>query len=301
MERKRYATLQKPYSATDALKRLIDKAESLSLRVYLTKSEKNSLRAALTILQTETNGWKRQRYQLYLRSLLKECGAHAVLLCAVALGQVIVANMNQQNRDRLGGIFKTDTRLSGTVIRKLAAVECNLPESTQSPRSGSEGFQQPGILTEKTPSGNAMFDTYEQAAMLPGPQPSESINGRRERKNTDNQFEAKYILEPAFTYSKASVDLVPQLGELMYQAIENSQQWKMERAAGEGTTDCFATIIPEDTNADISITLLVGQRAAWVDEKPQGTRSLFGDREFEERAGLETPEGSVDGRFGSFW
>jgi hypothetical protein len=128
---KRYVRPQKPYSATDALKRLVDKAESLSLREYLTKSEKKSLGAALTILQTETNSWKRQKYQLFLRSLQKDCGAHAVLLCAVALGQVIVANMNQQNRDRLGGILKTDTRLSGTVIRELAVVECNLPDTTQ--------------------------------------------------------------------------------------------------------------------------------------------------------------------------
>lgn len=34
----------------------------------------------------------------------------------------------------------------------------------------------------------------------------------------------KYILDPAFTKSEASVDLVPQLGELMYKAIETSQQ-----------------------------------------------------------------------------
>ena len=131
MEGKRYTPPQKPYNATDALKRLIDKAESLSLREYLTKSEKNSLGAALTILQAETTSWKRQKYRLFLRRLLKDCGAHAVLLCAVALGQVIVANMNQQNRDQLGGIFKTDARLSGTVIRELAAAECNLPGITQ--------------------------------------------------------------------------------------------------------------------------------------------------------------------------
>jgi hypothetical protein len=80
-------------------------------------------------------------------------------------------------------------------------------------------------------------------------------------QNNANKPKAKYITEPAFTYSKASVNLIPQLGPLIYKAIENSQQWKMERAAGEETTDCFATIIPENTNADISITLLVGQRA----------------------------------------
>ena len=47
---KGYTMPQKPYSATDALKRLVDKAECLSLREYLTKSEKNSLGAALMVL-----------------------------------------------------------------------------------------------------------------------------------------------------------------------------------------------------------------------------------------------------------
>jgi hypothetical protein len=41
------------------------------------------------------------------------------------------------------------------------------------------------------------------------------------------------------------LDNVPQLGELMYKAIETSQQWKIERAAGEETTDCFTTQLTE--------------------------------------------------------
>lgn len=62
-------------------------------------------------------------------------------------------------------------------------------------------------------------------------------------------------------WSKASVDLIPQLGNVMQNAIESSHQWKMERAAGEETTDCLMTIVPEDRNADISINLRVGQRS----------------------------------------
>lgn len=61
-------------------------------------------------------------------------------------------------------------------------------------------------------------------------------------------------------WSKAPVDLIPQLGDVMKTAIESSHQWKMERAAGDETTDCFVTIVPEDRNADISINLRVGQR-----------------------------------------
>lgn len=61
-------------------------------------------------------------------------------------------------------------------------------------------------------------------------------------------------------WSKAPADLIPQLGDLVKNAIESSHQWKAERAAGEETTDCFVTIVPEDKNADISISLRVGQR-----------------------------------------
>ncbi|KAJ5100783.1 hypothetical protein N7456_006835 [Penicillium angulare] len=179
MERKRHSTPQKPYSATDALKRLISKAENLSLRNYLTKNEKKSLRAALSILRTtEANSWKHQRYQLFLRSLLKDCGAHAVLLCAVALGQVIIANMNQQNRDRLGDTFKTDSRLSGSTLRELATVELNLLETAQG--SSSEIIQQAGLPTEENLSGNTMFNTHSQESILTQPQASELISGRRE-------------------------------------------------------------------------------------------------------------------------
>lgn len=61
-------------------------------------------------------------------------------------------------------------------------------------------------------------------------------------------------------WSHAPVDLIPQLGDLVTNAIKGSHQWKMEREAGDKTTDCFVTIIPEDKNADISITMRVGQR-----------------------------------------
>lgn len=90
---------------------------------------------------------------------------------------------------------------------------------------GSEGFQQLEIPTEKAPSNNTLFNTYEQAAMLSRPRPTGLINRRRKQKKLRQSIQkAKYILEPAFTYSEASVDLVPQLGELIYKAIETSQQ-----------------------------------------------------------------------------
>ena len=70
----------------------------------------------------------------------------------------------------------------------------------------------------------------------------------------------KYMIEIELMWSKAPIDLIAQLGDFLKNAIESSHQWKMERAAGETTTDCFVTIVPEDENADISINLRVGQR-----------------------------------------
>lgn len=62
-------------------------------------------------------------------------------------------------------------------------------------------------------------------------------------------------------YSKSPADHIPYLIDFIIDAIQSSRQWKTERDAGELTTDCLTTMIPEDVNADISITLWVGQRA----------------------------------------
>lgn len=70
----------------------------------------------------------------------------------------------------------------------------------------------------------------------------------------------KYMIDVKLMWSKAPIDLIPQLGDCFKDAIESSHQWKMERAAGETTTDCFVGIVPEDEGADISINMRVGQR-----------------------------------------
>jgi len=51
------------------------------------------------------------------------------------------------------------------------------------------------------------------------------------------------------------------LGELLFEAVSSSRQWKLERRLGESTTDCLTTLMPEDPAQDISITLWVGQEA----------------------------------------
>lgn len=67
--------------------------------------------------------------------------------------------------------------------------------------------------------------------------------------------------EIQYMYSKAPVDQILLLGDLLSKAVRSSRQWKIERRLGESTTDCLTTIIPEDTAQDISVTLWVGQEA----------------------------------------
>jgi len=61
-------------------------------------------------------------------------------------------------------------------------------------------------------------------------------------------------------YSKAPVDEISLACSLLPYAIENSSQWKRERALGEATTDCITIMIPESPGQDISITIWVGRK-----------------------------------------
>jgi hypothetical protein len=69
------------------------------------------------------------------------------------------------------------------------------------------------------------------------------------------------LSEFKYTYSNAPMYLIPQLGDLLAEAIRSSHQWKVERAIGESKTVCLTTIIPKDPTRDVSITLWVGAEA----------------------------------------
>ncbi|PVH67564.1 hypothetical protein DL98DRAFT_523273 [Cadophora sp. DSE1049] len=60
-------------------------------------------------------------------------------------------------------------------------------------------------------------------------------------------------------FSKGPTSHIPLLGSLLSDAIQASNQWKMEQRLGESTTDCLTTLIPEGQGEDISITLWVGR------------------------------------------
>lgn len=62
-------------------------------------------------------------------------------------------------------------------------------------------------------------------------------------------------------FSRAPINEIPRLGDLLTKAVQSSHHWELERTRGEPTTDCLTTMIPEDKNQDVSITLWVGPDA----------------------------------------
>ena len=67
-----------------------------------------------------------------------------------------------------------------------------------------------------------------------------------------------FTIEIQYMFSKAPINLIQLLGDLLSNAVRSSYHWKMERSLGEPTTDCLTTMIPEDTTQDSAITLWIG-------------------------------------------
>jgi len=116
---------------------LVPKANKLAILGCLSETEKRRTADAITISQTIQRTWKRQKYKLFLCGLLENSGPHSFLLCAIALGQVIIVNMKQRDRDKLVGLIKNETQLAHPTIRDLAAQQ-HIPISSDSEfRSGA--------------------------------------------------------------------------------------------------------------------------------------------------------------------
>lgn len=131
MEKQRHSVRQKPLTATEAMNRLVFKAKELIVLGCLSKNERRRTADAITILQRAQSASKRQKYKLFLCGLLERTGPPSVLLCAIALGQVAIANMRQRDRDRLMELVKNDTQLTHRTIQGLAA-QCQIPVSLES-------------------------------------------------------------------------------------------------------------------------------------------------------------------------
>ncbi|QKX63203.1 uncharacterized protein TRUGW13939_10372 [Talaromyces rugulosus] len=64
-----------------------------------------------------------------------------------------------------------------------------------------------------------------------------------------------------FLFSNGPVNHMSQLRNYVDNAMQSSHHWRAEREAEEPTTECLTAMIPRDENADISITIWVGQTA----------------------------------------
>uniref|UniRef100_A0A093UXX3 Uncharacterized protein n=1 Tax=Talaromyces marneffei PM1 TaxID=1077442 RepID=A0A093UXX3_TALMA len=73
--------------------------------------------------------------------------------------------------------------------------------------------------------------------------------------------QAKMLLEIQYMFSRAPVHRIPLIKDHIPNAMQTSQLWRTERVGLEPTTNCLTMMIPQDENADISITMWVGQQA----------------------------------------
>ncbi|GIK00345.1 hypothetical protein Aspvir_004367 [Aspergillus viridinutans] len=85
-----------------------------------------------------------------------------------------------------------------------------------------------------------------------------SSSERSSSDQRDNENQSGRQIQ--YMFSKAPVDKIPLLGPLLSNAIQASNQWKMERNLDEPITDCCNALLPEGEHEDISITLCVGRR-----------------------------------------
>lgn len=119
----------KPLQTKGAWDRLISTAQNLKLLGSLGDAEARRVKEAVEILNTVPNSPKRKKYKQFLCDVLSKPGYQAVLVCAVALGQVRVVDM--KNHDRIGllrRIQKGHTDLDHPTLRTLA-VSHHIPNS----------------------------------------------------------------------------------------------------------------------------------------------------------------------------
>jgi hypothetical protein len=45
-------------------------------------------------------------------------------------------------------------------------------------------------------------------------------------------------------YSQISISQIPVLGDCLFNAVQDSSQWKQEQNTGGSTTDCLIALIP---------------------------------------------------------
>jgi hypothetical protein len=89
---------QKPLQTEEAWNRIIDTGEDLKILRSLSEVHVKRVTEAIEILKIVQSSPRRKTYQVFLYEVLRKCGPPAVLVCAIALGQVKAANMKTHHR-----------------------------------------------------------------------------------------------------------------------------------------------------------------------------------------------------------
>ena len=99
---------QKPLQIRELWDKIINIGEDLKILQSLSDAHLRSVTKAVKILKTMYTSSKRQKYQLFLCNVLRKCGSHSVLVCAITLGQVKMVNMKNCNHVGLLHKFKNN-------------------------------------------------------------------------------------------------------------------------------------------------------------------------------------------------
>merc|ERR1711977_65427 len=108
----------------DPWTKIVDAAHDLRIIRNLSNAHIRRVAVATEVLQQEQNSPKRQKYQLFLYNVLRKCGPHAVLVCAIALSQRLVFEMKNNDRKTLVNILeknKGNTIINDSTLRSLAS------------------------------------------------------------------------------------------------------------------------------------------------------------------------------------
>ncbi|KAL2370697.1 hypothetical protein RJ035_006171 [Blastomyces gilchristii] len=149
-----------------------------------------------------------------------------IILCVVGLELSVISIAKKDVRLNLPYVIKDVAGLDNSVLHRLANQYFNSDNSAPHPQ----------------------IETGSQAALMGSPEYHEQ-NPQETHQEID------------YRCSAAQVSEMPQIGDLLFVAVQNSNQWIWERAVGgtaRKTTDCLNVLVPENRNQDITITLLVG-------------------------------------------
>ncbi|KAK3371618.1 hypothetical protein B0T24DRAFT_629705 [Lasiosphaeria ovina] len=115
--------------AEKALERVIAAAGKLSILGVLSNGETKRIDEARGVLMTTQTNDRRKKYKLFLYGVLRYSTPAAVLLCAIALGQVRITNLKGGERNELCQLIQNNqSSINHSTIVELA-IKCQISTS----------------------------------------------------------------------------------------------------------------------------------------------------------------------------